>query len=144
MSIYREITTKEGVKFYVWNNELYLVLYFYRDSNYIGNSYVNYFCKGNYYHDKGILSLTIIPALLLMACLAIEPFLANYNMSNQSENNIRTAIKDNYNNAENIAVKSDSGYFSSDNENYSFEVIDDTLIIKNGETIVKYISGDNY
>lgn len=95
-------------------------------------------------HDKEILSLTIIPALLLMVCLAIEPFLANYNMSNQSENNIRTAIRDNYNNAENIAVKSDSGYFSSDNENYGFEVIDNTLIIKNGETIVKYISGDNY
>ena len=92
------------------------------------------FAKGNYYHDKEILSLTIIPALLLMVCLAIEPSLANYNMSNQSENNIRTAIRDNYNN----------GYFSSDNENYGFEVIDNTLIIKNGETIVKYISGDNY
>ena len=102
------------------------------------------FAKGNYYHDKGILSLTIIPALLLMACLAIEPFLANYNMFNQSENNIKTAIRDNYNNAENIAVKSDSGYFSSDNENYSFEVVNNTLVIKNGETIVKYISGDNY
>ena len=102
------------------------------------------FAKGNYYHDKGILSLTIIPALLLTACLAIEPFLANYNMSNQSENNIKTAIRDNYNNAENIVIKSDSGYFSSDNENFSFEVIDNTLIIKNKETIVKYISGDNY
>lgn len=102
------------------------------------------FAKGNYYHDKEILSLTIIPALLLMVCLAIEPFLANYNMSNQSENNIRTAIRDNYNNAENIAIKSNSGYFSSDNENYSFEVIDDTLIIKNGEIVTKYISGDNY
>lgn len=102
------------------------------------------FAKGNYYHDKEILSLTIIPALLLMACLAIEPFLANYNMSNQSKNNIRTAIRDNYNNAENIVIKSDSGYFSSDNENFSFEMIDNTLIIKNKETVIKYISGDNY
>lgn len=102
------------------------------------------FARGNYYHDKGILSLTIIPALLLMACLAIEPFLANYNMSNQSENNIRTAIRDNYNNTENIVIKSDSGYFSSDNENFSFEVIGNNLIIKNKETVVKYISGYNY
>lgn len=102
------------------------------------------FAKGNYYHDKEILSLTIIPALLLMVCLVIAPFLANYNMSNQSENNIRTAIRDNYNNTENIVIKSDSGYFSSDNENFSFEVIDNTLVIKNKETVVKYISGDNY
>lgn len=102
------------------------------------------FAKGNYYHDKGILLLTTIPALILMACLVIEPFLANYNMSNQSENNIKTAIRDNYNNAENIVIKSDSGYFSFDNENFSFEVIDDTLVIKNKETVVKYISGDNY
>lgn len=102
------------------------------------------FAKGNYYHDKGILSLTIIPALLLTVCLAIEPFLANYNMSNQSESNIKTAIRDNYNNAENIVIKSDSGYFSSDNENFSFEVIDNTLVIKNGDTVTRYISGDNY
>ena len=36
------------------------------------------------------------------------------------------------------------GSFSSDNENFNFEVIDNTLVIKNGETVVKSISGDNY
>lgn len=33
---------------------------------------------------------------------------------------------------------------ASDDGNFSFEVINNTLVIKDGETIVKYISGDNY
>lgn len=97
------------------------------------------------YHDElRIFSFIIIPVSLIIVCFLIAPIPIVYGMSNQSENNIRTAIRDNYNNAENIIIKSDSGYFSSDNKNFSFEVIDDTLIIKNKETIVKYISGDNY
>lgn len=68
----------------------------------------------------------------------------------QGTDNIKEAITDNYSNVGNILVqfdrntKNNKGYFSSDNENFSFEVIDDTLIIKNGEIVTKYISGDNY
>ena len=64
----------------------------------------------------------------------------------QGIDNIKEAINDNYNNAENIIIKEDGkeGYFSSDNENYTFELIDNTLVIKNGDAVVKYISGDNY
>lgn len=68
----------------------------------------------------------------------------------QGTDNIKEAITDNYSNAENILVqfdrntKNNKGYFTSDDGNFSFEVINNTLVIKNGETIVKYISGDNY
>ncbi len=64
----------------------------------------------------------------------------------QGIDNIKEAINDNYNNAENIIIKEDGkeGYFSSDNENYTFESIDNTLVIKNGDSVVKYIFGDNY
>lgn len=60
------------------------------------------------------------------------------------------AINDNYSNVKNILIqhdpntKNDKGYFASENENYSFEVINNTLVIKQDKTIVKYISGDNY
>lgn len=68
----------------------------------------------------------------------------------QGIDNIKEAINDNYNNAENILVqfdrntKNNKGYFTSDDGNFSFEVINNTLVIKDGETIVKYISGNNY
>lgn len=68
----------------------------------------------------------------------------------QGTDNIKEAITDNYSNAENILVqfdrntKNNKGYFTSDDGNFSFEVINNTLVIKDGETIVKYISGDNY
>lgn len=71
----------------------------------------------------------------------------NTSWRNQSKNNIKEAIRDEYNNTKNIVIEDDKGYkgyFSSNDENYSFEVIDNTLVIKNGETVVKYISGDNY
>lgn len=102
------------------------------------------FIQAEYHNEPRIFSFIIIPVSLIIMCFLIAPIPIVYGMSNQSENNIRTAIRDNYNNAENIVIKSDSGYFSSDNENFSFEVIDDTLVIKNKETVVKYISGDNY
>jgi len=41
-------------------------------------------------------------------------------------------------------TKNNKGYFTSDDGNFSFEVINNTLVIKDGETIVKYISGDSY
>ena len=64
----------------------------------------------------------------------------------QSNNNIKIAINDNYNNAQNIIIKENGkeGYFTSDDGNFSFEVINNTLVIKDEETIVEYISGDNY
>lgn len=68
----------------------------------------------------------------------------------QGTDNIKKAINDNYSNVKNILIqhdpntKNDKGYFASGNENYSFEVIDNTLVIKQDKTIVKYISGDNY
>ena len=68
----------------------------------------------------------------------------------QGTDNIKKAINDNYSNVKNILIqhdpntKHDKGYFASENENYSFEVIDNTLVIKQDKTIVKYISGDNY
>ena len=88
----------------------------------------------------------------LFACCAVVVLyvLGSLYISNtssiQSNNNIKIAISDNYNDAENIIIKEDGkeGYFSSDNENYTFELIDNTLVIKNGDAIVKYISGDNY
>lgn len=68
----------------------------------------------------------------------------------QGTDNIKEAITDNYSNAENILVqfdrntKNNKGYFTSDDGNFSFEVINNTLVIKDGETVVKYISGNNY
>lgn len=68
----------------------------------------------------------------------------------QGIDNIKEAINDNYSNAENILVqfdrntKNNKGYFTSDDGNFGFEVINNTLVIKDGETVVKYISGDNY
>lgn len=89
----------------------------------------------------GVIACCIIVALYIVGSVYIQN-----TSSIQSNNNIKIAINDNYNNAQNIIIKENGkeGYFSSDNENYSFEVIDDTLIIKNGEIVTKYISGDNY
>lgn len=102
------------------------------------------FIQVEHYHEVKFFSFLIIPVFLIIMFFLVASIPIAYGMSNQSENNIRTAIRDNYNNAENIVIKSDSGYFSSDNENFSFEMIDNTLIIKNKETVIKYISGDNY
>lgn len=70
----------------------------------------------------------------------------NTTSSIQSNNNIKIAISDNYNDAENIIIKENGkeGYFSSDNENYNFELVDNTLVIKNGDIVTRYISGDDY
>lgn len=88
-------------------------------------------------------------AVLIAATIAyfsLDAF--NVYSTKQEKDNIKEAIMDNYNNAENILInKQDRKYkgsFSSDNENFNFEVIDNTLVIKNGETVVKSISGDNY
>ena len=68
----------------------------------------------------------------------------------QGTDNIKEAINDNYSNAENILVqfdrntKNNKGYFSSEDKNFSFEVVNNTLAIKDGDTVTRYISGDNY
>ena len=89
----------------------------------------------------GVIACCIIVALYIIGSVYIQK-----TSSIQSNNNIKIAISDNYNDAKNIIIKENDkeGYFSSGNKNYNFEVIDNTLVIKNGETVIKYISGDNY
>lgn len=94
----------------------------------------------------------IIGTIGLILCLITLAYKANINIysEKQGTDNIKTAINDNYSNAENILVqfdrntKNNKGYFTSGNKNFSFEVINNTLVIKDGETVVEYISGDNY
>ena len=94
----------------------------------------------------------IVGIIGIIFCVITLAYISIINIysKKQGTDNIKEAITDNYNNAENILVqfdrntKNNKGYFSSDNENFSFEVINNTLVIKNGETVVKYISGDNY
>lgn len=94
----------------------------------------------------------IIGTIGLILCLITLAYKATINIysEKQGTDNIKTAINDNYSNVENILVqfdrntKNNKGYFTSGNKNFSFEVINNTLVIKDGETIVEYISGDNY
>lgn len=94
----------------------------------------------------------IIGTIGLILCLITLAYKATINIysEKQGTDNIKTAINDNYSNAENILVqfdrntKNNKGYFTSGNKNFSFEVINNTLVIKDGETIVEYISGDKY
>jgi len=92
------------------------------------------------------MSLGVIACCIIVAFYIIGSVYIQKTSSIQSNNNIKIAISDNYNDAENIIIKENDkeGYFSSGNKNYNFEVIDNTLVIKNGETVIKYISGDNY
>ena len=92
------------------------------------------------------MSLGVIACCIIVAFYIIGSVYIQKTSSIQSNNNIKIAISDNYNDAENIIIKENDkeGYFSSVNKNYNFEVIDNTLVIKNGETVIKYISGDNY
>lgn len=94
----------------------------------------------------------IIGMIGLVLCIIaiVYVFTINIYSKKQGTDNIKEAITDNYSNAENILVqfdrntKNNKGYFTSDDGNFSFEVINNTLVIKDGETVVKYISGDNY
>lgn len=92
------------------------------------------------------MSLGVIACCIIVALYIIGSVYIQKTSSIQSNNNIKIAISDNYNDAENIIIKENDkeGYFSSGNKNYNFEVINNTLVIKNGETVIKYISGDNY
>ena len=88
----------------------------------------------------------------IIFCIITLAYISTINIysKKQGTDNIKEAITDNYSNAENILVqfdrntKNNKGYFTSDDGNFSFEVINNTLVIKDEETIVEYISGDNY
>lgn len=94
----------------------------------------------------------IVGIIGIIFCVITLAYIATINIysKKQGTDNIKEAITDNYSNAENILVqfdrntKNNKGYFTSDDGNFSFEVINNTLVIKDGETVVKYISGDNY
>lgn len=94
----------------------------------------------------------IVGIIGIIFCVITLVYISTINIysKKQGTDNIKEAITDNYSNAENILVqfdrntKNNKGYFTSDDGNFSFEVINNTLVIKDGETIVKYISGNNY
>lgn len=94
----------------------------------------------------------IVGIIGIIFCVITLAYISTINIysKKQGTDNIKEAITDNYSNAENILVqfdrntKNNKGYFTSDDENFSFEVINNTLVIKDGETVVKYISGNNY
>lgn len=94
----------------------------------------------------------IVGIIGIIFCIIAIVYISTINIysKKQGTDNIKEAITDNYSNAENILVqfdrntKNNKGYFTSDDGNFSFEVINNTLVIKDGETIVKYISGNNY
>ena len=94
----------------------------------------------------------IVGIIGIIFCVITLAYISTINIysKKQGTDNIKEAITDNYSNAENILVqfdrntKNNKGYFTSDDGNFSFEVINNTLVIKDEETIVKYISGNNY
>lgn len=94
----------------------------------------------------------IVGIIGIIFCVITLAYISTINIysKKQGTDNIKEAITDNYSNAENILVqfdrntKNNKGYFTSDDGNFSFEVINNTLVIKEGETVVKYIPGDNY
>lgn len=94
----------------------------------------------------------IVGIIGIIFCVITLAYISTINIysKKQGTDNIKEAITDNYSDAENILVqfdrntKNNKGYFTSDDGNFSFEVINNTLVIKDGETVVKYISGDNY
>jgi hypothetical protein len=99
--------------------------------------------------DIGRNIISIIVIILGISILIVMTGIKIYSKK-QGTDNIKKAINDNYSNAENILIqfdrntKKNKGYFTSEDKKFSFEVINNTLVIKNGETVVKYISGDNY
>ena len=99
--------------------------------------------------DIGRNIVSIIVIILGISIIIVMTGIRIYSKK-QGTDNIKKAINDNYSNAENILIqfdrntKKNKGYFTSEDKNFSFEVINNTLVIKNGETVVKYISGDNY
>lgn len=93
--------------------------------------------------------VSIIVIILGISMLIVMTGIKIYSKK-QGTDNIKKAINDNYSNAENILIqfdrntKNNKGYFTSEDKIFSFEIINNTLVIKNEETVVKYISGENY
>ena len=106
-------------------------------------------CIRNMAYDTKNIILEIITVILCVIAFIYIVTVSIYSKK-QGTDNIKEAINDNYSNAENILVqfdrntKNNKGYFTSGDKNFSFEVINNTLVIKDGETVAKYISGDNY
>lgn len=99
--------------------------------------------------DIGRNIVSIIVIILGISMLIVMTGIKIYSKK-QGTDNIKKAINDNYGNAENILIqfdrntKNNKGYFTSEDKIFSFEIINNTLVIKNEETVVKYISGENY
>lgn len=77
----------------------------------------------------------IAGTICLTLCIIAIVYVATINIysKKQGTDNIKEAITDNYSNAENILVqfdrntKNNKGYFTSDDGNFSFEVINSSL-----------------
>jgi hypothetical protein len=99
--------------------------------------------------DIGRNIVSIIVIILGISMLIVMTGIKIYSKK-QGTDNIKKAINDNYGNAENILIqfdrntKNNKGYFTSEDKIFSFEIINNTLVIKNEETVVKYISVENY
>jgi len=99
--------------------------------------------------DIGRNIVSIIVIILGISMLIVMTGIKIYSKK-QGTDNIKKAINDNYSNAENILIQFDRNtknnkcYFTSEDKIFSFEIINNTLVIKNEETVVKYISGENY
>lgn len=99
--------------------------------------------------DIGRNIVSIIVIILGISMLIVMTGIKIYSKK-QGTDNIKKATNDNYGNAENILIqfdrntKNNKGYFTSEDKIFSFEIINNTLVIKNEETVVKYISVENY
>lgn len=91
--------------------------------------------------DIGRNIVSIIVIILGISMLIVMTGIKIYSKK-QGTDNIKKAINDNYSNAENILIQFDRN--TKNNKVFSFEIINNTLVIKNEETVVKYISGENY
>ncbi len=81
--------------------------------------------------DIGINIVSIIVIILGISMLIVMTGIKIYSKKQGTDN-----IKKN--------TKNNKGYFTSEDKIFSFEIINNTLVIKNEETVVKYISGENY
>lgn len=92
--------------------------------------------------DIGRNIVSIIVIILGISMLIVMTGIKIYSKK-QGTDNIKKAINDNYSNAENILIqfdrntKNNKGYFTSEDKIFSFEIINNTLVIKNEETVVK-------
>ena len=85
--------------------------------------------------DIGRNIVSIIVIILGISMLIVMTGIKIYSKK-QGTDNIKKAINDNYSNAENILIqfdrntKNNKGYFTSEDKIFSFEIINNTLVIK--------------